>query len=281
MGRERAVEQLPELMGRIYRAQEEIGERESEYQPTIQRYSEKLADIEERIRATGSEDEASQALVDYVEAYTARLEVQAEALQAIQSPVIRMRADARELSEAAKVVGKGAAPPGERQSFAEDQFQGVASGVSELAQRLGREEDAAMTGALLQASWASNRVLDLPLARVGPEGATAFAARVETLYARYQARVNQVRAERRAVRRLLDVLIERQLAERLDQLFVGDQSASLTALLSVDGESQDWNELGHVVSRVLGLPSGRNGSGVSDGSSLGELEYFARGDHRQ
>ena len=92
VGRERAAEQIPELMGRILDSQEEIREREGEYAPVIQRYNERLAEARDRIQTAGSEDDAAVALVDYVETYAARLEAQEEGLEGIRSAVVRMRA---------------------------------------------------------------------------------------------------------------------------------------------------------------------------------------------
>ena len=87
-------------------------------------------------------------------------------------------------------------------------------------------------------------------------------------------------AERKAVRRLLDVLVERQLARRLDALFSGTDELGIGALLSGDGKSQDWGDLDSVVTRALGLPSGAGVVGF-DGPSLDRLEYFAGGSHRE
>ena len=42
--RERAIEQIPELMGRILESQEEIREREIEMTPVVERYDRKLVD---------------------------------------------------------------------------------------------------------------------------------------------------------------------------------------------------------------------------------------------
>ena len=47
--RERAVEQIPELMGRILESQEEIRERESEMTPVVERYDSQLAGAKQRI----------------------------------------------------------------------------------------------------------------------------------------------------------------------------------------------------------------------------------------
>ena len=90
-------------------------------------------------------------------------------------------------------------------------------------------------GAVLHASWATHGALDLPVPELGPDGAAAFARKIEGLYARHQARSNQLRAERVAVSRLLDLLIERQLSRRLDDLFAGTDAGALGALLSGDG----------------------------------------------
>ena len=133
---------------------------------------------------------------------------------------------------------------------------------------------------MLHASWASHGALDLPLPELGPDGAVAFARKVEGLYARFQARSNQLRAERRAVRRLLDLLIERQLAQRLDSLFAGSDAVGLGALLSGTDKSQDWQDLGQVVARTLGLPSGGVDTSGRTTESLDRLDYFARGGHR-
>lgn len=279
--RERAIEQIPELMGRILESQEEIRRRETEMSPVVERYNQQLVLAKRGIESAASESEAAEALVDYVEAYASRLDAQESGLRSIESSVVRMRADARDLMRVAEQAGRGLEKPEERQTFFEDQFQGVASGTSQLATRLQREDEAATAGAVLQASWASHGALDLPLPQLGSDGAVAFARKVEGLYARYQARSNQLRAERRAVRRLLDVLIERQLAQRLDSLFAGGDAIGLGSLLAVDGKSHDWQDLGNVVARTLGLPTGGAGGGIArDTASLDRLDYFARGAHR-
>jgi hypothetical protein len=278
--RERAIEQIPELMGRILDSQEEIRERESEMTPVVRRYDEKLATSKRGIDAAASESEAAEALVEYVEAYAGRLEAQEAGLRSIEPSVVRMRADARDLQRAATAAAGEREEPEVRQTFFQDQFQGVASATGELANRLERGEEAATAGAVLHASWASYGALDLPLPEMGPDGAAAFARKVEGLYARYQARSNQLRAERRAVRRLLDLLIERQLAQRLDSLFAGSDAVGLGALLSGTDKSQDWQDLGQVVARTLGLPSGGIDTRGSTTESLDRLDYFARGSHR-
>ena len=281
--RERAIEQIPELMGRILESQEEIRERESELTPVVERYDRKLVDAKKQIEGAASEQQAAEALVDYVEAYASRLEAQEAGLRSIEPPVVRMRADSHDLIRAAEAVrgGRGGATKEEKNAFFSDQFQGVASATGELAERLERQEEASTTGAVLHASWASYGALQLPVPELGPEGALAFARKVEGLYARYRARTNQLAAEKRAVRRLLDMLIERQLAQRLDQLFAGSAGIGLGALLSGDGKSQDWEDLGSVVSRALGLPTGGIGGVYSERTaSLEQLDYFARGGHR-
>lgn len=279
-GRERAAEQIPELMGRILESQEKIREREGEYAPVVQRYNEKLVASREAIQDADSDDEAAAALVDYVENYAARLEAQEEGLDGIRSSVVRMRADARELVRVAERAGGGREDtPEERKPFYEDQFQGVAAGTTELAERLGRESEIATTGSVLQAAWAVHGGMGIPIPDLGPEGAVAFARRVEGLYAQYQARANQLRSERRAVRRLLDLLIERQLGQRLDALFAGDDAVGLGTLLSAEGKTEDWNDLGSVVSRVVGMPNyDADGDGRDD--AYERLDYFARGVHR-
>jgi hypothetical protein len=278
--RERAVEQIPELMGRILESQEEIRTRESEMTPVVRRYDERLGEARRALEAAGSEDAAAEALVDYVEAYASRLEARASGLRAIESPVVRMRADARELVQAASALGPAPDPPEARQRFLQEHFQGVADATGQLAQRLERGEEAATVGAVLHASWASHSALDVPLEQLGPEGALAFARKVEGLYARYQARSNQLRAERRAVRRLLDLLIERQLARRLDGLFEGGEGLGIGALLAGEGRSEDWQDLGRLVSRTLGLPAGGVATDTHTSASLDRLEWFARGSHR-
>ena len=281
-GRERAIEQIPELMGRILDSQEEIRERESEMTPVVERYDQRLSDAQTRIESSSSEQEAAEALVDYVEAYSGRLEAQEAGLRSIESAVVRMRADARDLIRAAEAAGRGIGESSaERKGFYTEQYEGLASATGALATRLEREEEAATTGAVLHASWASQVSLDVPLPELGPDAALGFARKVEGLYARYQARANQLAAERRSVRRLLDVLIERQLAQRLDSLFAGGDAIGLGALLSGEGKSQDWQDLGSVVSRTLGLPSGAGGVGFErHTASLEKLDFFARGAHR-
>jgi len=282
-GRERAIEQIPELMGRILESQEEVRERESELVPVIEGYNARLGTAKQQIEGAASEQAAAEALVDYVEAYAARLEAQEQGLRSIEEPVVRMRADARDLIRAAELARQR---PGEtreaRDAFFADQFQGVASATGELARRLEREGEAATAGAVLHASWASHGALELPLQELGPDGAIGFARKVEGLYARFQARSNQLRSERRAVRRLLDMLIERQLAQRLDSLFAGGEGLGLGALLSGEGKSADWQDLGAVVSRALGLPLDAPGmGGERHTASLERLDYFARGGHRR
>lgn len=279
--RERAIEQIPELMGRILESQEEIREREIEMTPVVERYDRKLVESKKAIEAASSEQDAAEALVDYVEAYASRLEAQEAGLRSIEPAVVRMRADARDLIQAAEVARSGRrASKEEQKAFFSDQFEGVASATGELAERLERQEEAGTTGAVLHASWASHGALQLPIPELGPDGAVSFARKVEGLYARYQARTNQLVAEKRAVRRLLDMLIERQLAQRLDQLFAGGDGIGLGAMLSGDGKSQDWQDLGSVVSRTLGLPAGGAGASTQRTASMDRLDYFARGGHR-
>jgi len=281
VGRERAAEQIPELMGRILESQEEIREREGEYAPVVQRYNERLIESREAIQNAGSDDAAAAALVDYVETYAARLEAQEEGLEGIRTAVVRMRADARELVRVAERAGAGRGDddPAERRPFYEDQFQGVAAGTANLAARLGRESEIATTGSVLQAAWAVHGEMNIPIPDLGPDSALAFARRVEGLYAQYQARANQLRTERRATRRLLDLLIERQLGQRLDALFAGGDAVGLGALLSAEGKTEDWNDLGSVVSRVVGMPN-YDGDGDGRDDAYERLDYFARGVHR-
>ena len=281
--RERAIEQIPELMGRILESQEEIQAAENEMKPVVQRYDQKLTTAKLRIEEASSEPMAAEALVDYVEAYASRLEAQEAGLRSIESAVVRMRADARDLTRAARVAGSGGRGETreERQAFHGEQFQGVAAATGELAERLERQDEAVTAAAVLHASWSSRGAIEFPFQKLGPEAAVAFARRVEGLYARYQARSNQLVAEKRSVRRLLDVLIERQLAQRLDALFAGGDSVGLGALLAGEGKSQDWQDLGAVVSRTLGLPSGAGGVGFEQSrASLEKLDYFASGAHR-
>ena len=280
--RERAIEQIPELMGRILESQEEIRERDDETTPLIEGYNLRIAEAKQSIDDASSEERAAEALVDYVEAYAARLETQESGLRGIEPAVIRMRADARDLIRAAQTVQTGSVGTREECSeFFGEHFQGIASAMGTLGERLERQEDVSTAGAVLHASWASHGALELPVQEIGPEGALAFARKVEGLYARYQARSRQLVGERRAVRRLLDMLIERQLAQRLDALFAGGDAIGLGSLLSGEGRSLDWQDLGAVVSRALGLPSGTlAGTGEVNSAALDRLDYFARGGHR-
>jgi hypothetical protein len=280
-GRERAIEQIPELMGRILESQEEIRERASELEPVVERYDAQLSTAKQEIDAAGSESQAAEALVDYVEAYSSRLEAQEAGLRAIESAVVRMRADARELMRAAEIAVASGDKPEDRHAFFKDQFHGIAAASSVLAERLQRQDEAATTGAVLHAGWASHTGFGLELPELGRDGMLAFARKVEGLYARYQARSNQLRAERRSVRGLLDMLIERQLAQRLDSLFSNEGAIGLGGLLSGDGKSQDWQDLGQVVARTLGLPSGGVVTDPYTSASLDRLEFFARGEHRR
>ena len=280
--RERAIEQIPELMGRILESQEEIRERDDEMSPLIEGYNRQIAEAKRSIDAAPSEEGAAAALVDYVEAYAARLEAQESGLRGIESSVVRMRADARDLIRATQVAQTGGeGTREERRDFFGGQFQGIASAMATLGERLDRQEDASTAGAVLHASWASHGALELPVQEIGPEGALAFARKVEGLYARYQARSRQLAGERRSVRRLLDMLIERQLAQQLDALFAGSEGVGLGSLLSGAGRSLDWQDLGAVVSRALGLPSGSvEGMERGNRAALDRLDYFARGGHR-
>ena len=154
----------------------------------------------------------------------------------------------------------------------------MASAIQQLSSRLGREEEAATAGEVLRAGWDSQTVLELPLRELGADGAKIFARRVEGLHARHQARTNQLTRERRSVQRLLDVLIERQLAERLGQMFAGGEG--LGDLMAAGGESASWQDLSQVVNRVMGLPGRSSSSSLGPNDSLAELDYFARGGHR-
>ncbi len=279
--RERAIEQIPELMGRILESQEEIRATESEIEPRIQRLDQKLASARENIEAASSEEQAAEALTDYVEAYATRLDEQQSGLDAIHGSVVRMRADARDLAAAADAArGSEAESAAEQRAFFAEQFQGVASATAELAERLERGSEAATAGAVLHASWATHGSLGVPVPELGPDGARSFARKVEGLYARFQARTNQLVAERQAVRRLLDLLIERQLARRLDELFEGYDGQGIGALLATDQGSDDWRDLGGLVARTLGLPH-RGQTPLPERASLDRLDHFARGAHRE
>jgi hypothetical protein len=293
-GRERALEQIPELMGRILDSQAEIRAREAELEPVVASHEVELADARRGIENAEGELAAAEAVVRYVEAYAARLEAQEEGLRSIEPAVVRMRADARELVRAADALRSAAQPSAEdRREFLEGHFQGVAAGTAELASRLDREEEAAAAGSVLHASWASQGALDVPqlassrlglpqlaLPQLGPDGATAFARKAEALYARFQARASQLRSERRTVRRLLDLLIERQLGTRLDALFA-EGDADLGTLLASGGRSEDLQDLGSAVERALGLASDPGGGLGPDQPSLDRLDRFARGEHRE
>lgn len=277
--RERAIGQIPELMGRILESQNEIRELEAESSPVVNSYEQQLEDARRRITEADGGTSADEALVDYVENYAALLDTREGLLEAIGGPVARMRADARELSQAAAFANQEPKERREeRERLMQEQYQGMASAMQQLSNRLGREEEAATAGEVLRAGWDSQTVLELPLRELGADGARVFAQRVEGLHARHRARTNQLKRERRSVQRLLDVLIERQLAERLGQMFAG--GAGLGDLLAAGGESANWQDLSQVVNRVMGLP-GRPGTGAfSSNDSLAELDYFARGGHR-
>jgi len=281
--RERAAEQIPELMGRILESQEQIQASQKRLAPVVKRWEAKLVDSRQRIDKASTEGEAAKALVDYVEAYDQRLEAQAEGLHSIEGPIARMVADSRQLVRAARSSGggRGGEAPAEQQAFLQDQYQGVASGISTLARELGREADASVAGAVLEAGWAAEHTPKMPLTKLGPEAAVTFARRTEGLYARYQARAHQLAGERRAVRQLLDMLIERQLSQRMDTLFAGGANGLLGALLARDDHSDDWKALGDVVNRALGLPTAVASAGGQTEASLDRLDYFAAGRHRK
>ena len=282
-GRERAIELIPELMGRILETQEEIRERDRAVANEVERFDRKLETSRDAIENAKDEDQAAEALVDYIEAYSARLDEQHAGLVGIESSVVRMRADARELARIAEVTKQPGHTREEKRAFFADHYQGIAAGTGELAKRLGREAEASSVGSVLRASWGTHGGLQIPIPEVGPDGAIAFARKVEGLYARVQARSNQLRAERRSVRQLLDVLIERRLANRLDQLFEGGDAASLGALLAGDGEIADWEDLNHLVHRALDLPAsgaGANALASRSRNSMERLDYFADGAHR-
>jgi hypothetical protein len=280
-GRERALEQIPELMGRILDSQEEIRAREAELEPVVEGYDAELAAARRGIESADGGQAAVEALVGYVEAYAARLEAQEEGLRSIELAVSRLRADARDLVRAADAIRAPRASAAERRDRLEDQFQGIASATSALAARIGREPEAAATGSVLHASWASRGAPDLPLPPLGPDGARAFARKAEALYARHRARANQLRSERRAVRRLLDLLIERQLGNQLDALFADGEEPALGVLLASGGRSPEWRDLGSAVDRALGLPAERGDGLGPDETALDRLEGFARGEHRE
>ena len=289
-GRERALEQIPELLERIVDSQQEIRAAEAELEPVVASHEVELADARRAIASAPGEQAAAEALVRYVDAYAARLEAQEEGLRSIEPAVVRMRADARELARAAGAV-RGASPPGagDGRALLADQFQGVAAGTAELAGRLDREQEAAAAGSVLHASWASQAALDLALPelalsqlasrQLGPDGATAFAHKAEALYARYQVRASQLRSERRAVRRVLDVLIERQLGTRLDALFT-EGDPGLGALVASGAGSDGWQDLESALGRALGLAPEPDGFGPEPGA-LDRLDRFARGEHRE
>ncbi len=278
--RERAEQLIPELMGRIVEAQEEIREREGEYSPVIRQYDDQLGSLRDGIHQAESERDQLERLADYVETYATRLEVQEEGLRAIEKPLLRMRADAREYERAASQARRARTAPDEQREFFEHQFQGVAGALSRLGERLGRQDEIANTGALLQASWAAQGALQLPVSQLDATGAKTFARRIETRFAQLQARSNQLHSERRAVRQLLDLLIERQLGQRIDALFADSGSASLSSLLAPVGKSADWQDLSSVTARVLGMQSLAANGSDRRGRDFDQLDFFANGQHR-
>ena len=278
--RERAIEQIPELMGRILEAQEEIRATEANTATELERYDRNLERTRHAIEEAKTEEAAAAALVDYIESYSARLEEQEAGLRTIGQTVARMRSDARDLARVAEVARVLGQTPEARRAFFADHYQGIAAATSELAERLGRDEEAAATGSVLQASWGVQSGVAIPVPEIGAEGAIAFARKVEGLHARVQARSQQLRAERRSVRHLLDVLIERQLAKRLDTLFQDGGELSLSALLDSEVDGSHWESLNELVARTTGLPAAGHSGGFRDSPSFRRLEHFVRGDHR-
>ena len=57
--RERAIQQIPELMGRILESQEEIRERESELAPVVHEYDQRLVESKREIDAAGTDEQAA------------------------------------------------------------------------------------------------------------------------------------------------------------------------------------------------------------------------------
>ena len=255
-GRERAAEQIPALMGRILESQEEIRERQSALEPEIAAFESTIVQARRRVEQASSEDEATAALVDYVEAYDQRADLQMEGLRAIQGPIMRMRADANELVHAANQAGDVQETPELRRPYLENQFQGIAAGLSQLARQLGREDEAGVAGSVLQAGWASQNTPELPLVKLGPgrrarlrparrgplrplPGAVGPAAGRATGGAAAPRPAHPTpagRAPRRPLRR---------------------RRRSGRAARSECGKTGDWQELGSMVRRAVGLPSGR------------------------
>ncbi len=75
-------------------------------------------------------------------------------------------------------------------------------------------------------------------------------------------------------------MIERQLGKRLDALFDGGDLAALGEVISGDGRSASLQDLGSVVRRALDIPATAGGLARAT-PSLGRLDYFARGEHRE
>ena len=57
--RERAIEQIPELMGRILESQEEIRERDRQMATQVEHFDRKLEDSRDAIESARSEDQAA------------------------------------------------------------------------------------------------------------------------------------------------------------------------------------------------------------------------------
>jgi hypothetical protein len=280
-GRERALEEIPELMGRILDSQQEIRAREAELAPIVAGHDAELEAAKRGIEDAAGEADAVEALLGYVEAYAARLDAQEEGLRSMAGPVARMRADARELLRAAERTSAPGAGAAAHPDLLADHFEGVAAATSALAARLGREAEAASAGEVLHATWASRGAAALPLPELRPDGAQAFARRAEALTARYQARAAQLRSERRALRGLLDLLIQRQLGSRLDALFAEGDGAGEEALLAGDQRSPSWRDLENAVARAFDLSEGSDGGLGAGPGSLDRLDRFARGAHRE
>lgn len=197
-----AGEGIPALSARILDWREKVRSEERALARFLARSDAGLARLRDRMERAGPEREAA-FLAHYVHLYAARLEEERRGLRAIQASVRRMRAYAWDLIRALDAGRRGSQPTVGRRGFLSDQYQGVAAATAALARRLEREDEASDTGEVLYSGWLALEAGEGPEPEPRRDETMDLLRRLDEVDARIQARLDELRPERREVQRLV------------------------------------------------------------------------------
>jgi hypothetical protein len=275
--RERAIEEIPELVARIAEGRRQISESIESLEPVNREFDKQIEDRIEDLKNARGEDEVFTASVDVADAYEQRLRSAERGLAKIEPALVRIRVDAQALQRAIAAEAAGSSEPIGTPMLAADQWQGLAQGFEALADGFGNTGDIDEAAFLLDMNWVPEQTPEpIPL----PGGDTAsvenFLEKVDFLHARFLARKRQINARRLEVRQfvsgLMRVGVEQEMAALMEDTDLG----------SAFGGAGLWRDIRTAVSHAYRGAGSITGAG-SDRKTEGRrnMRRFADGEHRQ